>query len=196
MNIVSNDDATVAALFDRYSDYITTEKEGAREVYEVSSHAFPLDMRLSVFHQVSKLERPIGTIVTTSKEDEAVGEEPFQQTGGSEGTNTSLEALVTHEVVSKAWNLDIEVTSKLPKRLLKPSIFQGIGAQTNCQISLGPETGMLTVKGDNDREMDGALEYLGNLARAFVSTQSHPESSNETDCLRLFGATRLLFMNL
>lgn len=113
----------------------------------------------------------IDTMVKTSENDEAASEESLHQEDDIQETHTLLPVLVSHEMVSKVWCLEHQdgLESQLPKRLLKLSIFEAIGKLTNCRIITGIDTAVLTVKGDNDQDVDQAIEKFGKLAKAFVS---------------------------
>lgn len=54
LNIVCANDATVAALFDVYAEYINTEQGGAREAYEVNSN--PLFRFKCLFNSLTGFE--------------------------------------------------------------------------------------------------------------------------------------------
>ncbi|KAI4087178.1 MAG: hypothetical protein LQ344_006973 [Seirophora lacunosa] len=156
LNIVCTDDSTIAALFQLYAEYITAEKDRAREVYEVT-----------------KLERPNDTIVATSRD-----REQFDHPAANLQTTNLSVTLVPHEMISTTWCFDDKLRSHLPKRLLQPSIFEAVASLTHCRIIFGATPALLTVKGDNDQQVKKTTTNLDNLARA-LSLRTKPPRIHE-----------------
>ncbi|KAL8860099.1 MAG: hypothetical protein Q9178_003363 [Gyalolechia marmorata] len=90
----------------------------------------------------------------------------------------SSQTLVAHETVSKIWSVHPDLIRSTPKRLLSPEVLEKIAVQANCRISYKVETGAVTVKGDNDQDMNETIKSLDNLAQGLSLRQNSPQIFN------------------
>ncbi|KAI4289602.1 MAG: hypothetical protein L6R35_001136 [Caloplaca aegaea] len=161
LNIVCTDDNTIAALFQLYTEYISAERDRAREAYEVT-----------------KLERPTETIVLTSRNQETATNQLNYQAVNLQSKDFPV-TLVSYETVSKTWCFEGGLRSQLPSRLLKPSIFEAVASLTHCRIIFGAPVAVLTVKGDNDQEVEKTIKHLDNLAKSFIRALNDGEMHDQ-----------------
>lgn len=117
---------------------------------------------------MTKLERPTETIVLTSRNQETATNQLNYQAVNLQSKDFPV-TLVSYETVSKTWCFEGGLRSQLPSRLLKPSIFEAVASLTHCRIIFGAPVAVLTVKGDNDQEVEKTIKHLDNLAKSFVS---------------------------
>ncbi|KAL8736516.1 MAG: hypothetical protein Q9181_002410 [Wetmoreana brouardii] len=162
LRVHSNDDATIAMLFDLYADYINTEKERAHHVYNVA-----------------KLERLAETISKKTKAAlSATGKGEAAQSDNNFTAEAPAPILVLHETISKSWRIEPGLRTSIPRRLLKPTIFESIANLANCRISFNAGTNLMTVKGDNDQSVDETIKKLDNLVKAFSLCYAQPSIYN------------------
>ncbi|KAL8720682.1 MAG: hypothetical protein Q9225_002511 [Loekoesia sp. 1 TL-2023] len=141
------------ALFDLYAEYINTKKNEPQDPYEIL-----------------KLERASETLVkkdTSHPARDEAFEEVFCVEDAEQETYLASPALVIHETTSKLWALKGERTAPLPRQLFRTSMLETIGGITNCRLVIEAETGVVTVKGDNDHSVNKTIEELEKIATAF-----------------------------
>lgn len=162
------------AVFDLYAEYINTKKNESQDPYEVSTPPLPAFNAYVVVLQILKLERANETLVKKDTSHPA-HEEAFDRVFFVEDAEQEIDlaspALVIHETVSKRWALKEDGTAALPKQFFRTSMLETIGGITNCRLVIEAETGVVTVKGDNDHSVKKTLEELEKIATAFVSNQ-------------------------
>lgn len=54
---------------------------------------------------------------------------------------------------------------------MKLTLFDTVANTASCSIVLGKERGVMTVKGDDGRDIETTMKKLDNVAAAYVSTQ-------------------------
>lgn len=156
LSILSDNEATIMALFDLYAEYINTNSTRVQEPYEVQM-----------------LERPTGTHVRTRKSqissyDEAFNCEDLDQ-------ESLLPMLDSHESVSKVWRFESRQARQLKKCLSNPSVIEGICNSTSCRLVLAEEVNAITVKGDNDQDLDKVTSELDKLAKSISVLDETPK---------------------
>ncbi|KAL8943546.1 MAG: hypothetical protein Q9216_001004 [Gyalolechia sp. 2 TL-2023] len=157
--ILSDNEATVTKLFDLYAEYISTESKRIREPYEVQ-----------------RLERPLSTIVKSSNDqDYSSYNEAFYSEDLDQQLHPSLATLVAHEAVSRVWQIESQQATQLRRCLSRPSVFQDICKLTNCRLVLAEETNTVTVKGDNDEDLNEAIGELKKLGEALSILDKPPQ---------------------
>ncbi|KAL8683013.1 MAG: hypothetical protein Q9186_001008 [Xanthomendoza sp. 1 TL-2023] len=173
LRVISNNEAPVTASFNLYADFIQSEKYRAHDPYDVS-----------------KLERSRGTFTKKMNAGAAQKEEAdFYK------TNTSLPSLVAHEMVSRVWSLEASLLKHTPRRLISPGVFENIANRTNCRIASVTEAGVVTVKSDNDQDLDEAMKRFAALVQALslrlVPPQIHDFVNSEDETNIRFYLTSL-----
>ncbi|KAL8703503.1 MAG: hypothetical protein Q9201_003313 [Fulgogasparrea decipioides] len=162
LRVHSNDDETITMLFDLYADYINTEKERAHDVYNLA-----------------KLERLAETISKKTKAaSSATGEDEAAQVDNNFTANAPVPMLVPHEPISKSWRIEPGLRTSIPRRLLKPTVFESIANLASCRISFNAGSDQMSVKGDNDQSVDETVEKLDNLVKAFSLCYAQPSIYN------------------
>ncbi|KAL8730614.1 MAG: hypothetical protein Q9166_003927 [cf. Caloplaca sp. 2 TL-2023] len=160
--ISCSNEASITASFNLYGQYINDEKQRARDPYEVST----LERSPGTLTKRVKLQGP-----TDSKKEsdvKAIYNVP----------NRSLPALIAHERVSKVWRLEAGLIKSTPKRLLSSKVFEDIANSTNCRIVARTKAGVITVKGDNDQDLEEAMKKLDSLTQALSLRQASPQIHN------------------
>ncbi|KAL8944989.1 MAG: hypothetical protein Q9211_000422 [Gyalolechia sp. 1 TL-2023] len=87
-----------------------------------------------------------------------------------------LATLVSHETVSRVWHFESRQATQLRRCLLKPSVLENICNSTHCRLVLAEDTSAVTVKGDNDQDLDKAIVELDKLGKALPAPPLHNET--------------------
>ncbi|KAL8903668.1 MAG: hypothetical protein Q9171_007323 [Xanthocarpia ochracea] len=160
LRISSNDEGFITACLNVYQHYTGNEKNKAQVPYEVL-----------------KLERSSKTLTRRAKL-EMPAEKKDSELMDVYNVKESSQILVAHETVSKIWSVHPDLIRSTPKRLLSPKVLEKIAVQANCRISYKVETGAVTVKGDNDQDINETIKSLDNLAQGLSLRQNAPQIFN------------------
>lgn len=155
------------ALFDLYAEYINTESNRILEPYEVRNVRFT-KVNTYFTTKIQKIERPVGTVVKNGNNQDSSYDEASYFQDLDLHLDPPLATLVSHETISRVWQFESRQATQLRRCLSKPSVMENIYDLTNCRLVLA-ETGAVTVKGDNDQDLNKAMDELDKLGKALVS---------------------------
>ncbi|KAL8877478.1 MAG: hypothetical protein Q9198_004513, partial [Flavoplaca austrocitrina] len=147
----SNDEACVTAAFDLYTAYISSEKLGVTEPYEIY-----------------KLKRATETLTKKARSEALPDPEKIYN------VEDSSKSLLNHETKLRVWYLPVHLKGT-PKRLITLKMLCQIGDRASCRI-VSSEAGVVTVRGDNDHDLTETLERLDDFARVLVSLRNLQKS--------------------
>lgn len=177
MSILSDDEATVMALFDLYAEYINTQSIRVQEPYEVRDVRH-LNLITHFIVKVQMLERAAGTLVRAGRSRISSYDEGFNCEDLDQQLESLVPTLVAHESVSRVWRFESRQGRQLRKYLSNLSVSESICSSTNCRLVLAEEINAVTVKGDNDQDLDKVLSELDKLAKAMVSPDTYLDSGD------------------